>query len=309
MALAPRSSAPPHSGAARTRSRRRIRCGDGTSSRCRAFTKQPGPAAPAARQPDHCSSAAAATVGDGHHRSVGGPLDGVDAAEEHVGRGPDVDHAGLSRARRPSITMARGGARPAGRRRWGGRARRRRPHEGLSPSISRSITSTSEDRIRSDPPVPSATTPPSGPTRIDGLIIDPIRCPGGVAWNPSGFRSASPSMLFSWMPVPGTTKPEVTPLEVVIAATMPSASTALRASCRSWQRVNPPGRRARSPMSAPSSRAQPAPPAGERRGHGQRVGDDGAAEGRGRVGEELVPEPLGDAGCAGSPGRRRGRQR
>ena len=34
-------------------------------------------------------------------------------------------------------------------------------------------------------------------------------------------------MLFSWIPVPGTTKPDVTPLEVVIEATIPSASTAL----------------------------------------------------------------------------------
>ena len=95
------------------------------------------------------------------------------------------------------------------------------------PSIIRISTSTIDERIRSDPPVPSARTPPSGATRIEGLIIDPIRWPGGVAWNPSGLRSASPSMLFSWIPVPGMTKPEVTPFDVVMEATIPSASTAL----------------------------------------------------------------------------------
>ena len=66
-------------------------------------------------------------------------------------------------------------------------------------------------------------------------------------------------MLFSWMPVPGITNPEVTPFEVVIAATIPSPSTALQ-----WvvpvvaNGVNAPDRRwAVASWSVPSSRAHP----------------------------------------------------
>ena len=37
----------------------------------------------------------------------------------------------------------------------------------------------------------------------EGAIIDDTRCPGGLAWKPSGCRSSSPIMLFSMIPVPG----------------------------------------------------------------------------------------------------------
>ena len=145
--------------------------------------------------------------------------------KKQVGRRPHVDRARSPRraGRRSARPAACGstcspsvvGVDPrAGHRLRPGTARRPRCASAPRPS-----TSGSAPTRRS----PAPRTPPSGATRIDGLIIEPIRWPGGVAWNPSGLRSASPSMLFSWIPVPGTTKPEVTPLEVVIEATIPSA--------------------------------------------------------------------------------------
>ena len=63
--------------------------------------------------------------------------------------------------------------------------------------------------------------------RVVGDIIEETRTPGGAAWNPLGWRSSSPSMLFSWMPVPGTRSPEPSPFDVVIAAMLPSSSATL----------------------------------------------------------------------------------
>ena len=60
-----------------------------------------------------------------------------------------------------------------------------------------------------------------------GAIIEVIRTPGGAAPKPPGFRSSSPSMLLSMIPVPGTTTPELDPLEPERLAMPPSASTAL----------------------------------------------------------------------------------
>ena len=51
------------------------------------------------------------------------------------------------------------------------------------------------------------------------------RMPGrGTA--PVVARSNSPSMLFSWIPVPGTITPEPEPVEAVSEAAFPSSSTA-----------------------------------------------------------------------------------
>ena len=43
---------------------------------------------------------------------------------------------------------------------------------------------------------------------------------------PPGWRSYSPSMLFMWMPVPGTTTPEPAPVDEDSDAAFPSASMA-----------------------------------------------------------------------------------
>ena len=58
-----------------------------------------------------------------------------------------------------------------------------------------------------------------------GDIIDGIRRPGGARWKPSGLRSASPMMLLTWMPVPGTTMPEPSPFVQVTEHARPAAST------------------------------------------------------------------------------------
>ena len=59
-------------------------------------------------------------------------------------------------------------------------------------------------RIRLLPPLPSTSSArPSASRTTVGAIIDATRTPGGAAWKPSGWRSSSPSMLLSRMPVPG----------------------------------------------------------------------------------------------------------
>ena len=60
-----------------------------------------------------------------------------------------------------------------------------------------------------------------------GAIIDVIRTPAGSVPNPPGFRSLSPSMLLSMIPVPGTTTPDPDPLDDERLAIPPSASIAL----------------------------------------------------------------------------------
>ena len=76
-----------------------------------------------------------------------------------------------------------------------------------------------------DPPLPSdELDPPVGPTTSDGAIIDATRWPGATAWKPSGWRSSSPIMLLAMTPVPGISQPDPSPFEVVMLATLPSAS-------------------------------------------------------------------------------------
>ena len=43
----------------------------------------------------------------------------------------------------------------------------------------------------------------------------------GFASAPAGLRSYSPSMLFRWMPVPGTITPEPEPVDAVSDAALP----------------------------------------------------------------------------------------
>ena len=95
-----------------------------------------------------------------------------------------------------------------------------------------------------------------------------VRRRPGVA-GPGATRSYSPSMLFRWMPVPGTITPEPEPVDDESDAALPSASTT--ETC-----VVPPAgacsgapaaarRSARAPRAAPSARAAAAP---ARRGRG-----------------------------------------
>ena len=62
---------------------------------------------------------------------------------------------------------------------------------------------------------------------IVGDIIEGRREPASQRWKPSGFRSSSPSMLFTWTPVPGTTRPEPVPFEQVTDAQHPPPSIAV----------------------------------------------------------------------------------
>ena len=52
------------------------------------------------------------------------------------------------------------------------------------------------------------------------------RLPGDPS-RPPGFRSSSPSMLFMWIPVPGTITPDPQPVEAERDAAFPCASTTL----------------------------------------------------------------------------------
>ena len=80
------------------------------------------------------------------------------------------------------------------------------------------------ERIRFEPALPMAISGrPSRSTTVGAIMLG-TRAPGGCWWNPSGFRSCSPSMLFRCMPVPGTTTPEQEPFEQVTDAQAPSAS-------------------------------------------------------------------------------------
>ena len=49
----------------------------------------------------------------------------------------------------------------------------------------------------------------------------------GTSVSEATLRSVSPSMLFRWTPVPGTTTPEPQPVEQVSEAAFPSASSTL----------------------------------------------------------------------------------
>jgi hypothetical protein len=97
------------------------------------------------------------------------------------------------------------------------------------------------ERMRLDPPEPRATCRPSGPCTRVGAIMEVRRTPGGHRPKPRGCRSASPSMLFSMKPPPGSTHPHPSPLEMLREAAFPRASTTLRCEvprgaggCRAW---------------------------------------------------------------------------
>ena len=167
----------------------------------------------------------------------------------------------------------------------------------------------------------------------------------GASFSEATSRSVSPSMLFRWTPVPGTTTPEPQPVEQVSEAAFPSASSTLiwvvqgdcegqltLAACATWpfrgRRQHPPhgaaaveralerrrplrvrrAQRGRDARHAPGASA-PAQrrAAGE---HGQRVRDQRAARGRRRVRDErALAVGQRRAGGGGSRGRRRGRPR
>ena len=55
-------------------------------------------------------------------------------------------------------------------------------------------------------------------------VIEGMREPGSAASKPAGWRSSSPIMLLSCMPVPGMNSPDPDPLEAVIDATLPQRS-------------------------------------------------------------------------------------
>ena len=79
-------------------------------------------------------------------------------------------------------------------------------------------------RSRTDPALPTTKRGRSPSSTSDGAIMLVIRVPGFPS-RPGGLRSYSPSMLFSWMPVPGTKTPEPAPVDAVSDAAFPRAST------------------------------------------------------------------------------------
>ncbi len=84
------------------------------------------------------------------------------------------------------------------------------------------------ERIRFEPALPTASlTPPSGVVTTVGAIIEGMRRPAGAVKKPEGLRSSSPMMLLRWIPVPGTTRPEPSPLVQVTEQASPPASTTL----------------------------------------------------------------------------------
>src|SRR2546426_3886617 len=79
-------------------------------------------------------------------------------------------------------------------------------------------------RRRTDPALPTTSRGPSSPTTTVGAIMLVSRLPGVAG--PPATRSYSPSMLFRWMPVPGTITPEPEPVDAETDAAFPAASTA-----------------------------------------------------------------------------------
>ena len=88
-------------------------------------------------------------------------------------------------------------------------------------------------RRRVEPALPTTRRGPLAPSTIVGAIMLVSRPP--ARGGPPPTRSYSPSMLFRWTPVPGTTTPEPDPVEVE------SAQRCLPR--RSPRRVSSPGRR------------------------------------------------------------------
>ena len=85
------------------------------------------------------------------------------------------------------------------------------------------ITCMIAPRNRIEPALPTTSLGRPPPTTIVGAIMLVRRRPGSV--EPAPTRSYSPSMLLSWMPVPGTITPEPEPVEDETDAAFPSAST------------------------------------------------------------------------------------
>ena len=79
-------------------------------------------------------------------------------------------------------------------------------------------------RSRIEPALPDDEPgAPVARATIDGAIMLVSRRPGRGM--PSETRSYSPSMLFRWMPVPGTITPDPEPVDVESDAALPRAST------------------------------------------------------------------------------------
>ena len=74
-------------------------------------------------------------------------------------------------------------------------------------------------RRRTEPALPTTRRGPSAPTTTVGAIMLVSRRPGVAG--PPATRSYSPSMLFSWMPVPGTITPEPEPVDEESDAALP----------------------------------------------------------------------------------------
>src|SRR5206468_4548622 len=75
-----------------------------------------------------------------------------------------------------------------------------------------------------DPALPTTSRGPCSPITTVGAIMLVRRRPGVAG--PGATRSYSPSMLFRWIPVPGTITPEPDPVDDEIEHALPSASTA-----------------------------------------------------------------------------------
>ena len=173
----------------------------------------------------------------GRHHDAMAPAPGIAGGREHAVDGAArpgcrrsrcCGRASAPRARRPPP------ARPGSRR--GSRARSPGPAAdgwmrgssiascgGRPWSTSAVTTRCSAERMRADPLEPTTASEPSGQTSSAGVIIDVRRVPGAGVVGP--VRSSSPSMLFMCRPVSPTKTPEPQPVEHVMAAALPAAST------------------------------------------------------------------------------------
>ncbi len=118
-------------------------------------------------------------------------------------------------------------------------------------------------RSRTEPALPTTSRGPSAPTTTVGAIMLVRRRPGAAG--PPATRSYSPSMLFRWMPVPGTITPDPEPVDDESDAALPSASTTdtcvvpagAGSAIPARSGLHPLERRRRSPRSRAAARASP----------------------------------------------------
>ena len=171
--------------------------------------------------------------------------DPVPAAARVAGRG---ERAVRRRPRRPRRRRSRGSAGASGRRRTrappAGRAPpgRRRPRSGraaprrgrAAPSIASStpqpVLDDVDDHLHDRAAQPHRARaaddePRPAPAEHDRRRHHARQPRARARAPPAGFRSYSPSMLFRWIPVPGTITPEPEPVEAVSEAAFPCAST------------------------------------------------------------------------------------